>query len=1300
MADLKFTVERLGKISYDEWATRMEMLLNVKQLGDTIVANGVVTDAQDRQAKAIIGLHCESASMVVVKNANSARQAWTRLQQIYAAESRAQQVQLRRELNTMQKGSDESIMEYFARGVTLRDRLVAATGVEMSDAELAAPIFAGLPEDYQTAVDVLLAKTEEVSITDAMTYLMHREQRLKHNGDEGTSNGNTALMARRTDRDNNGNKSGRKCHYCKKPGHYKKECYKYLRDQRRNGGGGGGSRVALVAKAATTVAHHKPGGAEDSMWVLDSGASHHMTADKGAFCTYTSKTDLAVEMIDGTMVWSAGIGDVDITVETAAGVQDLRLRGVLHVPGVSYNLISIPQVTGAGAKVVFDAGYCNVFAQGKRLISVTAMKGVWRVPLLGGASAMAAVAKETPELWHRRYGHLGYQNLARLQREGMVENIKVMTEEFEETKVTCGSCEAGKSHKLPSPATDAKARDKLELIHMDVCGPMPVTSLGGARYYATLLDDATKLSVVIPIKKKSNVTGVVKEQLQKLERQSGCKVKRVRTDGGGEYCNSELSAYYKSKGIVPEKTAPHSPEMNGAAERLNRTLMEKAMPMLHDAGLPQQLWAEAVVTANFLRNRSPVTGLTITPYEAFFGVKPDVRKLRVFGCMAYKHVPAAQRRKLDDKSVKGRLVGYTEQAAAYRVYIDGDVVVSKDVSFDESAALQTPAAEMPVSGVKASATRGVAAVETETDASPHMEELTTAAEWPKRMEPKRMEPAARRSRGSSPARKKAREGNGAADASEEPEGEPEVARGLMACSLKAADVKVPKNEAEVEASPQREFWREADGEEMRSLLQHDTWDLVELPEGESAVNCMWVRTIKEKPDGYIDRFKSRCVAKGYNQRPGIDFDEVWAPVSKHTTLRMLLAKVAAEDLELTQLDVKTAFLNGELEETVYMKQPEGYHQGGPNIVCRLKKSLYGLRQAPRAWYLKLKKELLAHDFTIASADPGLWIVERLESQVYLLVYVDDILLASACKAAITEVEDICGKIFEVRKMGEAHFFLGMEIIRNRKAGTLKITQEKYIKGLLEKYDMLACKPKTLPVAANTKLKKGGEEDGLDTSIYPYMELVGALLHCVVCTRPDLAFIVGVASRFMSCPTWEHWQAVKGVLRYLKSTPGLGIVYKRGDEGLLGYTDSDFAGDLDTKRSTGGYVYNFNGAAVSWQSKLLPTVALSTTEAEYMAAALAAKEALWLQKLCGDLGYPTKAITLYCDNQAAEKLSKLQQEHQRSKHIGVQYHFLRERVALGELKVEYCATEHMVADVLTKAVGPTKYKWCVEHMGML
>ena len=268
MADLKFTVERLGKISYDEWATRMEMLLNVKQLGATIVANGAVTDAQDRQAKAIIGLHCESASMVVVKNARTARQAWTRLQQIYAAESRAQQVQLRRELNTMQKDSEESIMEYFARGATLRDRLVAATGVEMSDGELVAPIFAGLPEYFQTAMDVLLAKTEELSITDAMTYLMHREQRVKMNGnghddvDASEDAGSTpALLARKKKR-YNGKKAEKNrpppCYVCGSRNHFAHECSDRYTDsssdseeaEGTNGRRRGGRACAGMARAS------------------------------------------------------------------------------------------------------------------------------------------------------------------------------------------------------------------------------------------------------------------------------------------------------------------------------------------------------------------------------------------------------------------------------------------------------------------------------------------------------------------------------------------------------------------------------------------------------------------------------------------------------------------------------------------------------------------------------------------------------------------------------------------------------------------------------------------------------------------------------------------------------------------------------------------------------------------------------------------------------------------------------------------------------------------------------------------
>lgn len=456
--------------------------------------------------------------------------------------------------------------------------------------------------------------------------------------------------------------------------------------------------------------------------------------------------------------------------------------------------------------------------------------------------------------------------------------------------------------------------------------------------------------------------------------------------------------------------------------------------------------------------------------------------------------------------------------------------------------------------------------------------------------------------------------------------------------------------------------------------------------------------IKRDAKGNIERYKARLVARGFMQREGVDFTEVFAPVSKHSTLRTLLAVVAEHDLHLHQLDVKTAFLNGDLEEEIYMQQPPGYEQGSPGMVCHLRKSLYGLRQAPRAWHTKLKGTLEELGFRVSLADAGLFTAMIDGHQVYLLVYVDDILVSSSSLTVVESVKRSLGAVFDVRDLGEATFFLGMEITRDRKKGVIKLSQRKAVTDLIAKFQMGNAKSKSTPFTPSTRLSGEGSKE-VDKSRVPYTELVGSLLYIAACTRPDIAHAVGSLSRYMAHPTELHWSLAKGVLRYLIGTVDHGVVFTKGAGFLVGYCDADYAGDVDTRRSTTGYVFTLLGGAVSWSSKVQPTVAMSTSEAEYMAAASAVKEALWFRTLFSDLGFHLSCVRMRCDNQAALSLLSNPIVSARSKHIDVLHHFARERVARGEVSFEYCSTEHMVADSLTKSVPEHKLVKCCKGMGI-
>eukprot|EP00253_Pinus_taeda_P003747 PITA_03747 len=420
----------------------------------------------------------------------------------------------------------------------------------------------------------------------------------------------------------------------------------------------------------------------------------------------------------------------------------------------------------------------------------------------------------------------------------------------------------------------------------------------------------------------------------------------------------------------------------------------------------------------------------------------------------------------------------------------------------------------------------------------------------------------------------------------------------------------------------RKKWEVAMEEERDSLMHNQTWDLVRFPAGKTTLNNKWVYRLKEE-DGGKQRYKARLVVKGFAQKKGIDFDEIFSPVVKMTSIRTILSLVSAEDLHLEQLNVKTTFLHGDLEEEIYMQQPQGYEvEGKEKLVCRLKKSLYGLKQAP--------------------------------SYIILLLYVDDMLVAGSNMQEINVLKRKLANSFAMKDLGAAKQILGMRITRDRKNRKLTLSQNEYIQKVLKRFNMHNAKPVSTPFASHFKLSKEmfrkTQEDMDYMSKVPYASTVESLMYAMVCTRLDIAHAVGVVSRYMNNPGNEHWMAVKWILKYLKGTTNQALCFGGSNISLQGYVDADMTGDRDNRRSTTRYVFIVGGTRVSWVSKIQSVVALSTTEVEYVAATEASKEMIWLQRFMGELGKEHDMGTLYSDSQSAIHLAKNSAFHSRMKHI--------------------------------------------------
>ena len=502
----------------------------------------------------------------------------------------------------------------------------------------------------------------------------------------------------------------------------------------------------------------------------------------------------------------------------------------------------------------------------------------------------------------------------------------------------------------------------------------------------------------------------------------------------------------------------------------------------------------------------------------------------------------------------------------------------------------------------------------------------------------------------------------------------------------------------VEEAMEIEEWRLAMKEELSSIEKNQTWEPTDLPEGKNVISLKWLFKTKYLADGSVQKYKARLVVRGFTQQQGIDYEETFAPVARFETVRIILAIAAQNQWKIYQFDVKSAFLNGELKEEVYVTQPPGFEDKTKmGQVLRLNKALYGLKQAPRAWYSKINEFFHNNGFERSPHEPTLYIKKQgMNDLLIVSLYVDDMIYTSSSPQLIHDFQVSMKKMFDMTDLGELQYFLGLEIIQGQEG--IFISQRKYVDDTLKKFNMQGCKTVATPMNISEKLTT---EDGTElTDARVYRSLVGRLIY-VTHSRPDVTYSVGVLSRFMHRPTMHHFGAARRVLRYLAGTKNYGICFRKTkDFSLQGFTDSDWAGSIEDRKSTSGNCFVLGTGAISWSSKKQATVALSSTEAEYVAACASACQAVWLRGILSDLGQQqSRATSIKCDNQSAVMLSRNPVLHGRTKHIDIKHHYIRELIANEEIQLETCRTDEQVADLLTKSLPQMKHEELSAQLGM-
>ena len=509
----------------------------------------------------------------------------------------------------------------------------------------------------------------------------------------------------------------------------------------------------------------------------------------------------------------------------------------------------------------------------------------------------------------------------------------------------------------------------------------------------------------------------------------------------------------------------------------------------------------------------------------------------------------------------------------------------------------------------------------------------------------------------------------------------------------------PITQQDALCSPLSSEWQAAMDSEYKALIDNGTWELVDLPKGRRAIGTKWVFKTKRLSDGSVERYKARLVAKGFSQKKGVDFEETFAPVARMASIRVILAIAAHEGLSVEQLDVDSAYLNGVIDAEVYMRQPPGFEDPKyPNRVCHLLKGLYGLKQAGHIWNDVAHSYVMELGFRRSSADHCVYVRHTDEGKNIVGLYVDDFINAGT-PAAVSRFKSEMRNRFRIKELGPARLIVGLQVLQDDYS--IHISQSSYVRGILEDTGMASAHSSHIPISGGDVNATISEVQHQPVDTTAYRHIVGKTMYAMVGTRPDIAYAVSTLGRFASKPNQQHYSMAKHLLRYLKGAPDTGLCYTKGTGTATfhGYCDADWGGSEDRK-STSGYVFLLNGAPISWSSKRQPTVALSSTEAEYIAATQATKEAIWLRRLFKDLGHPqNEPTTIYEDNQGCIQLAKNPIHHQRTKHIDIQMHFIREKIDSNEVTLTYCGTQDQLADIFTKALPRVKFEDIRSRIGL-
>lgn len=1300
---------------YCNWKIRILKFLEFKKCKDVVTrakskadsAEGSTWDERDIQATNYIYSAINNKQLEYISELNTAFEIIQKFDQMYLKKSTALQIVCRHNLEKVKLKNYADVKLFFDDFEKAVNELKQA-GAVITEQEKLNYMLKSLPQNYSYIGDLVDILPEHERTVDYLKSKI-KIKFVEENSDETPNEVSNVFRAEAKST----SMKNVKCFNCGKPGHMKRDCHartepihnrghtysghgrghryslnrgrgysgnrgqgtystrNYHRGQAHNYNGNqrnhndeqqGNSFHTIIANNTKMSEDEKP--KKDQIeWLLDSGCTDHIiNTDEYYEKCETLKKPVKVKIGDGRILEATKVGDINAYFSVYGENSEVKLTNVFYVQEMKANLLSYSKITDKNS-IMSRGRLSKIYNSFGKLIAVAIKdERLYKMrSYVNEATLEANLSKRsmtTKEKLHRTLGHINFYNLDIMCKR---ESLEGLPKEIEPEYLKCAICIENKMHNLPFQNNRRRAEDILEIVHTDLNGPHHTIGDHGEKYFLSFIDDYSKLVKVYCIRMKSEVYDCFMQYVNEVQNLTGKMIKELRCDNGKEYINSRVFQFAREKGIIIKPCPAYVHELNGTAERYNRSLMDMGRCLLSDAKVERKYWPEIIKTAAYLRNRTLTNTIEKkTPYEIFFKKKASVTNLKMYGSKVFVRIPEERRNsKWDKKAEAGILLGYTD--TGYRVLINKKVIIARhcdiveeDVTlcgFDDNEEEKERKKDMDETEAK----------ENDTTELLNMENINDNDEGIRSDE--NMLPRKSRRQVKPPQRF-------------------DNEFGYYCISVNYCDAMNPENFQEAVDCEDSIKWKEAMDREMDSLVKNKTWTIVEKPpKGKKVIDVKWVYKKKSESE-----YKARLVVRGFQQIDCVD--DTYSPVAKMPTLKLLLSYCCQNSLEIHQMDVETAFLNGKVLSEVYVNQPMGYEDGTDKVYL-LNKSLYGLKESPRAWYECFNKYLTTLGFQRCNYDYCLYFKKKNNLDVYIILFVDDLLICSSDDDVISDIKSTLAEKFKMKDLGKVKNYIGIDIKYNYEGDNiLTLSQTQYIESLAKRYNIENTKLYKTPMEINLKLQKSELNENVK-----YRNLIGALLYISSGTRPDISFCVNYLSRFQNCCNETHFKYALRVLKYLYLTKDLKLKYYKNNnaEILDCFVDADWAGDVIDRKSTTGFVIRLFGNVIFWKSRKQNCITKSSTFAEYVALSEAVTEIKFMICLINDVFVKVcEPVKIYEDNSGAILIAKYGNFTKNSKHIEVHYHYIHENVKNKIIKVVKVESENNIADILTKALGNVKF----------